>query len=42
MKKLKAIWTLIKAKHYAVVIADSEQEIGWMLGTLRQADKEQS
>ena len=34
MNKLKSIWSLIKAKHYAVLTSDSEQEINWALETL--------
>lgn len=40
MKKLKSIWTLIKAKHYAVLTGSSEEEIGWAIEALRKADSE--
>ena len=38
-KKLKAIWTLIWARHYAVLQGSSEEEIGWAIETLRKADE---
>lgn len=37
-RKLKDIWLLIKAKHYAVLIGDSENEISWAIESLRKAD----
>lgn len=40
MRKLKDIWRLVRAKYYAVFVADSEEEIGWAVETLRKADDE--
>lgn len=37
-RKLKEIWLLIRAKHYAVLIGDSENEIAWAIESLRKAD----
>ena len=37
-RKLKDIWLLIKSKHYAVLIGDSEEEISWAIESLRKAD----
>ena len=37
-RKLRDIWLLLKAKHYAVLIGDSEDEIGWAINALREAD----
>lgn len=39
MKKIKSIWSLIRAKHYAVLVGDSEQEISWAIESLRVADE---
>jgi len=38
MKKLKSLWTLLKAKHYAVLEGSSEDEISWAIESLRTAD----
>ena len=37
-RKLKDIWLLLKSKHYAVLIGDSENEIAWAINSLRKAD----
>lgn len=37
-RKLKDIWQVIKAKHYAVLIGDSEAEIAWAIDALHKAD----
>lgn len=37
-RKIKDIWSLIRAKHYAVLLGDSEEEIGWAIESLRKAD----
>lgn len=39
MKKIKSIVQLIRAKHYAVLVADSESEITWVIESLRKADE---
>jgi len=39
MKKVKSIWSLLRAKHYAVLVADSEDEISWAIESLRKADE---
>lgn len=36
--KIISLWQLLWAKHYVVLLADSEQEIGWALITLQHAD----
>lgn len=38
MRKLKDIIRLIRAKHYAVLIGDSQDEISWAIESLRTAD----
>ena len=38
MKKIKSIWSLLWAKHYAVLLADSENEISWAIESLNKAD----
>jgi len=40
MKKLKSIWTLLWAKHYAVLEGSSEDEIAWAIESLRKADNQ--
>jgi len=41
MRKIKSLWLILKSKHYAVLIGDSEQEISWALQAIQQAqDKE--
>ena len=37
-RKIKEIWMLIRAKHYAVLIANSENEIAWAIDSLKKAD----
>lgn len=37
-KKIKSLWQLIRARHYAVLVGDSEQEISWAIESLRKAD----
>ena len=39
-RKLKDIWLMLKSKHYAVLTADSEEEISWAIDSLRKADDE--
>jgi len=36
-RKLKDLWYVLKARHYAVLTSDSEQEINWALETLKKA-----
>lgn len=36
--KIVEIWKLIRAKHYALLIGDSESEIAWAINALRVAD----
>ena len=38
-RKIVEIWKLIKAKHYALLIADSESEIAWAIDALSKADQ---
>lgn len=40
MKKLKSMIELLRAKYYAVLVADSEEEISWAIESLRKADDE--
>ena len=37
-RKLKSLWSLMWAKHYAVLLGSNEQEINWAIETLRKAD----
>jgi len=39
IKKIKSMWSLLCAKHYAVLLADSEEEISWAMESLRKADE---
>lgn len=38
MRKLKDIIRLIKAKHYAILISDGQDDISWAIESLRKAD----
>ncbi len=38
-RKITEIWKLIRAKHYALLLADSEEEIAWAIESLRKADE---
>lgn len=38
MRKIQALWRLVKAKHYALLVADSKEEISWAIESLRKAD----
>lgn len=40
MSKLKDIIKLLKAKHYAVLVGDTQDEISWAIESLRKADDE--
>lgn len=37
-RKIVEIWKLVRAKHYALLIGGSEEEIGWAIEALRNAD----
>jgi hypothetical protein len=39
MKRLKAIWRVIKSRHYAVLVGDNAEEIVWAMETLIKAQK---
>lgn len=39
MRKVKDLFKLLKAKHYAVLIGDSEEEISWALNALQEAEE---
>jgi hypothetical protein len=38
-RKLKEMWQLFRAKHYALLLADSDEEISWAIESLRKADE---
>lgn len=38
MKKLKTIWQLLRAEHYALLLGDSDKEISWAMETLKIGD----
>ncbi len=38
-RKLKTLWQIIWAKHYAILLGDSEAEIGWAIEAIRNADE---
>jgi len=38
MKKIKSVWALLWAKHYAVLTGDTQDEINWAIESLRTAD----
>jgi len=40
VRKVKDLFKLLKAKHYAVLIGDSEEEISWALNALQEAEEE--
>ena len=40
MRKVKDLFKLLKAKHYAVLIGDSEEEISWALNALQEAEED--
>jgi len=32
------MWSLLKARHYALLLGDSDKEISWAIESLRKAD----
>ena len=38
--KIFEIWKLIRAKHCALLLADSEEDISWAINTLRAAEEQ--
>lgn len=38
-RKLKTFWQLIFAKHYALLLGNSEDEISWAIESLKKADE---
>ena len=41
-KKIVGMYKLLRAKHYALLIGDTQEDITWAIRTLGKADKSQS